>query len=754
MATAMFSCSPEEQPPRILPPVAENNVASEFEAICRSQKASYDVRYGERRLNDLESAISHATARGQLLGSDPRLVQLAEQLIRFGRIDEALSILEKAVPEPGPEGEFARDQLLSTRLIAHLQAAEELNCVLDHSAASCILPIRAESVHKLPDHARRAGDLAAVLLERNPDSSISRWLLNLTRMLSGDYPEGVPKSLRLPETAFKVDRSKPHWWNRGPALGIDTVDLAGGAIMDDFDGDGLLDLITSTQNPCDHMKAFRNDGHGGFEDVTEAWGLDVQLGGLNLVHADYDGDGDLDILVLRGGWQTGETGRVRNSLLRNEIDKPQGSFVDVTRAAGLAEPARPTLTAAWADYDLDGDLDLYVGNQSSPGYDNPSQLFRNNGDGTFTEVAGQAGVTNDRYAAGVAWGDYDDDGDPDLYVSNMSGPNRFYRNAGDGTFSDVAKELGVEGSWRNNFATWFFDYDNDGDLDLLVADYSSTTEEVFAYYLGKRVRTGGPLLFRNNDGAFYQIGASLGLARPILAMGANYGDLDNDGWLDIYFGTGEPAFQALMPNVMLRNIEGVLFEDVSFSGGFAHVQKGHGVAFGDLDNDGDQDILHQLGGTYVGDAYGNVLFENPGSDNNWITLRLEGVSANRFGVGARIEVRVRRGERVHSIHVLVGSGGSFGASSLQQEIGLGASDSIEEIRIRWPGSGTTEIFSEVAMDHIYRVVEGTGTPELLELPKLRLNRAPPKTPHRHHDKHSSAAPADVRRLADLTARTP
>jgi len=188
----------------------------------------------------------------------------------------------------------------------------------------------------------------------------------------------------------------------------------------------------------------------------------------------------------------------------------------------------------------------------------------------------------------------------------------------------------------------------------------------------------------------------------------------------------------------LRNRGGTAFSDVSFAGGFAHLQKGHGVAFGDIDNDGDQDLFHQLGGFYPGDAYANALFENPGFGSSWVTLRLEGRGANRFGVGARIAVTVREPGGSRTIHVLAGSGGSFGGSSMQQEIGLGRAVAIEEIQIRWPGSDTRQRFEDVAPNRIYRVVEGKAELEVVPLARLRLaGGSGDARPHRHGD----AAPA-------------
>ncbi len=727
-------------PDRPSPYPSPAETRAEFEAICRQFREGDSPFFGEAQVAELTDLL--ALARLTPAGAAQRYGELGWHELRLGRLPEAVAHLDQArrlVEETGL-GEPARSQLLYFLGLAHLQLGEDANCVARHTAASCIVPLAPDGVHAVPEHARKAAAAFLAYLDIHPEDFRARWLLNLARMLSGEHPDGVPAAWRLPPGALDSAAPFPRWRDVAPDLGVNAIDLSGGAVMDDFDGDGLLDLVSSTWDPCGTMKAFRNDGRGGFADVSAAWGLDAQMGGLNLVHADYDGDGRVDLLVLRGAW-LGQDGRIRKSLLRNDLKGPSGRFVDVTAAAGLAYPAYPTQTAAWADYDGDGDLDLYVGNESEsgsstplalyrdPGRPYPSQLFRNQGDGTFTDVARAAGVTNLRFAKGVAWGDYDNDGDPDLYVSNL-GPNRLYRNDGPGsdggvTFTDVAIDLGVTRP-IGSFATWFFDYDNDGDLDLFVNDYSTPVAEVAASLFGRPAAAGNPVLYRNDGPRFTDVSAEVGLTRPAIPMGANYGDLDNDGYPDLYLGTGSPDFDAQVPNLMYRNDRGRGFEDVTWAGGFGHLQKGHGVAFGDLDNDGDQDLFHQLGGAYPYDAFGNALFENPGTGGQrWLTLRLVGDEANRFGVGARIEVAVREGEGRRTVHALAGSGGSFGGSSLQQEIGLGAADGVETLTVRWPGSGAVQVFTGVAMDRFYELVEGRDQLVPLDLPTFRLGSPKP-----------------------------
>ena len=406
-------------------------------------------------------------------------------------------------------------------------------------------------------------------------------------------------------------------------------------------------------------------------------------------------------------------GRFPNSLLRNNGD---GTFEDVTEEAGLLS-FHPTQTGAWGDYDNDGWLDLFIGNESMPDDPHPSELYRNNGDGTFGDRTFELGGADFGYVKGVTWGDYNDDGRQDLYISVLGGDNFLFRNDGrrapagprgeQWRFTNVAREAGVAGP-SDSFAVWFWDYDNDGREDLFVAGYRITDlSDLVAMHLGQPTRTEMPRLYRNTgDGPFADVTRAVRLDRLALPMGSNFGDLDNDGWLDAYFGTGKPALGALIPNRLFRNDGGKVFQDVTTSADVGNLQKGHGVAFGDIDNDGDQDILEEMGGWYESDVAPHVLFRNPGHGNRFITLRLEGRRSNRSAIGARIKVRVATARGARDVHVTCGSGGSFGGSSLQQEIGLGAATGIEAIEVRWPATGEAQVFRDVAMDRVYRIVEG------------------------------------------------
>ena len=649
-----------------------------------------------------------------------------------GMVDESLAAMDRVFEAiaADPRGHKPHADLYLRRAIVYLRQAEVENCIKRHNAECCLFPLEGGAIHvdKQPAQSAYLDYLAAA--ERDPGDLRSRWLLNLSRMAIGDYPEGVPSQFVVGPDAFESDYDIKRFPDIATRLGVDTFNQCGGVIVEDFDNDGWLDIVTSTIDQRGPLTYYRNLGERGFEDLSAPSRLADQLGGLNCIGADYDNDGDVDILVLRGAWFS-DSGRIRNSLLRNDSESGAPRFTDITREAGLADPASPTQAAVWADFDDDGDLDLYVGNESRLDQncregDYPSQLFRNNGDGTFTDIARQAGVTNDRYTKGVTAGDYDNDGDMDLYVSNGL-VNRLYRNDGGMSFTDVAPELGVTHPEGLSFAAWFFDVNNDGWLDLFVVAYDATVADVCADYLGWEHRAAHPVLYLNNGDpaapGFTDITAKMDLNHPYLPMGANFGDLDNDGWLDIYLTTGAPDYQSLMPNVMLRNDAGERYQDVSKSGGFGHLQKGHGIAFADLDNDGDQDIYHQLGGFYAGDAFHNALFHNPGHDNRFLTIRLVGTSTNRMAIGARIKVVIDTPDGQRTIHRAVGSVSSFGGSPFRQEIGLGNAIAIDRVEITWPTSRTHQVLTGVSLDSMILVTEGATGFEPLHAPRYDLDRA-------------------------------
>ena len=666
-------------------------------------------------MNARRAAMAEAdlAARGEAEAPPSLVLALAQELLNSGRTGDAIARFDQLeVMVAGRPGTAAakRADLRLQRAVAHLRRAEDDNCVLHHNPRSCLFPIAGSGVHGERRGSRAAVRILTELLEENPADLRARWLINVAYMTLGEYPDGVPPRFLLHPDLFKSEADPGYFPNIAGDLGLDVDDRAGGSILDDFDGDGDLDIVASSMGFDSPLRYFRNDGEGGFTDRSAEAGLAGENGGLNIMQADYDNDGRPDILVLRGAWM-GRAGRYPNSLLHND---GKGTFSDVTEEAGMLS-FHPTQTATWLDFDGDGWLDLFIGNETTPGETHACELFRNNRNGTFTECAGPAGVATRAFVKGVASGDFNDDGRPDLYVSILGAPNVLFRNDGPAPpgsdprawrFTDVAAAAGVAGPLFS-FPTWFWDYDNDGREDLFVSGYRIDNVGDFAAdALGLPHRGELPRLYRNNgDGTFADVTRAARLDRLLLTMGSNYGDLDNDGWLDFYAGTGNPDLGVLIPDRMFRNAEGRVFQDVTTSGGFGSLQKGHAVSFGDLDNDGDQDIYHVIGGAVESDHFRNALFENPGHGNHWVVLRLEGVRSNRSAIGARIKVVAATPDGERAVQRTVRSGGSFGASPLRQEIGLGAATRIMHLEIRWP-SGLVQVIRDLAVDERYHVREG------------------------------------------------
>jgi hypothetical protein len=356
----------------------------------------------------------------------------------------------------------------------------------------------------------------------------------------------------------------------------------------------------------------------------------------------------------------------------------------------------------WADIDNDGFIDLFIGNEAGP-----SQLFRNKGDGTFEDISRSSGVDKIAFSKGVVAADYDLDGFVDFFVSNLYGSNFLYHNNHNRTFTDSAQKAGVQLPNSQSFASWFFDYDNDGWPDLLVNSFFFSPDESLRSYLELPHSAETIKLFKNmKNGTFKDVTAEADLNRVYAPMGANFGDIDNDGSLDIFLGTGGPEYGFLLPKVLLRNHEGKSFVDISSSAGIGDLHKGHGTSFADLENSGREDLLASMGGATPGDAHAFRVFETPANDNDWMNIKLVGVKTNRAAIGARIKILVENnGGEARSIVRTVDSGGSFGASPLAQHIGLGKSSRILNLEVSWPGSKTSQNFSKAGANRFIQITE-------------------------------------------------
>jgi tetratricopeptide (TPR) repeat protein len=594
--------------------------------------------------------------------------------------------------------------------VSALRLGENENCIMCRGESSCILPIAPAAVHVNPRGSRLAIGFFSEYLERFPDDLEVRWLLNLAHMTLGEHPAKVdPRYLikldRFQNSEFDVGRFR----DVGHLTGVNRFNQSGGAILDDFDGDGALDFFVTSFESTERPALFINQRNGKFVDRAVSAGLSDQLGGLFCVQTDYNNDGKIDIFICRGAWINRP---IRPSLLRNDGD---GKFTDVTREAGLIEPLN-TITAQWADYNNDGYLDLFVACERQA-----NRLYRNRGDGTFENVAAAAGLDGEEQAwtKGANWIDFDNDDYPDLFLNNIAGNATLHHNKRDGSFRDVSAELEVDGP-KQGFSCWAWDYNNDGYLDIFATSYDHTTGDVIKGLIGEPHSSRSNRLFRNEGGKrFVDETRRAGLDLVFAAMGSNFADFDNDGYLDMYLSTGDPSLDTLIPNRMFKNVNGERFAEVTGSSRTGHLQKGHGVACGDWDRDGDVDLFIEMGGAINGDRYHDVLFQNPGLGNHSITIKLIGVKTNRAAIGARIKI-VTAGEKPLVVHRHISSGSSFGANPLEQTIGVGKADRIATLEIHWPTSRSTQVFHDISVNQYLEITEFSDSYRTLNFKPIPL----------------------------------
>ena len=495
-----------------------------------------------------------------------------------------------------------------------------------------------------------------------------------------------------------------------------------GAAFVDYDNDDDLDLLITNGSTIanystggDPVAALYRNTDGIFEDVTSQAGLDDHGWAFGVCAADYDNDGHIDFYVTAYG---------PNLLYRNNGD---GTFEEHAMDAGAADSGWGT-NCAFGDYDRDGDVDLYVANYltfddtviARRGSDvclymgtlnvfcGPKGLageadvfFRNNGDGTFEDVSGEAGIVDPgHYGFGVVFSDLDDDGWPDIYVANDSVPNLLYRNNRDGTFQEVGlvsgASLNLFGTAQAGMGVGAGDYDGDGDIDLYVTHFAEDTNTLYNNL--------GGMFFADATAAS---GASRA-SRPHVGWGTEFVDLDNDGWEDLFVANGHvypgmdelnETSRYLQPKEVYRNLTDGTFQEISreLDGDLTVPNSARGAAFGDYDNDGDIDIV-----VINTNAPPNLYRNDGGNRRHWIGFRLVGDTSNRDAIGARVEIDAGGRTRVGEVR----SGGSYlSHNDLRVHFGLGETERVDEIRIRWP-SGGTETLDGVDADRYVTIYEG------------------------------------------------
>jgi len=525
--------------------------------------------------------------------------------------------------------------------------------------------------------------------------------------------------------------------------------VSGGVGLIDCDNDGKLDIITVNGSTVDRYRQQGGDlmvtlYHQGadlkFIDITKEAGLTRKGWGMGVAVADYDNDGLPDIYI------TGYGGNVLYHNLGN------CKFEDVTEKAGVSGGGL-SLGAAWGDYDRDGHVDLFVSRyvhvdmnklpelgsnekfcrfrgvlvQCGPwGMQGETDLlYHNRGDGTFEEVAHKAGVDNPQhyYGMGVVWGDYDNDGWPDLYVADDAGPNYLYHNKGNGTFEETGLVLGADlsgdGQELGSMGVDLGDYDHDGKLDIIVTEFVDQSDTLY---------------HNKGEDGFADVSLNSHIAqpsRPYVGWGTGFFDMDNDGWLDIFVANGHvypqvdtipDAAHFRQPMLLFRNRRDGTFEEVGSAAGFDAIplQSRRGAAFGDINNDGCVDIVTLNRGEIP-----SLLLNHCQNGNHRVLFKLLGKS-NRLAIGARVTVRTGS---VTQFSEVKGGSSYLSQNDLRQHFGLGTNDKMDEVTVRWP-NGQSEVLKNVPADFIYTIVEGQGIRERVPLPAVAVAATPTRAGER------------------------
>ncbi len=547
-------------------------------------------------------------------------------------------------------------------------------------------------------------------LSADPSNKRARYWLWLAANKLGGYPEEVPESMRV-EIKAGHSRSRVQFEDAGQQMGLDKTSGGRGTAVFDLDGDGYLDVVVaSSHGGC---SVYRNNRDGTFSDISVGSGLDECVNTFAISVGDYNNDGLEDLYITRLGFYAGDS-----VLYRNNGD---GTFTDVTKEAGVGCWA-PTYNAIWVDYDLDGNLDLFLVNNLGGVFDRavPNRLYHNNGDGTFTDVTREAGIDTGTPTIGACWGDYNNDGYPDLFVSSGMGRSHLFRNNGDGTFTDVTEEAGVGALLIGSSSTWC-DYDNDGWLDIVQFVWSPEDDVFDTLFNGEGPERGHPMrVYHNNgDGTFTLKSKELGITGCYGTMSGNLGDFDNDGHVDFFLGNGEPHMNRTEPSVILEydEVRGQ-YQNVTFAAGLPYTGKGHGANLADLAGDGRLCLIMASGGLYPGDLMTMSVFRPKSLPGNYLNVRLTGTRSNRSAIGAR--VRLDAGGR--SQHRVVSGGSGFGCLPFEQHFGLGRLDRVDRIEISWP-SGLKQRIENLPVNTTIRVVEGKQAWEEVYKPKTRVKSA-------------------------------
>jgi tetratricopeptide (TPR) repeat protein len=508
------------------------------------------------------------------------------------------------------------------------------------------------------------------------------WMIQLISSLEGKHAP-LPPDLSKGQNQIEL-----HFNNESTRKGLIGKGLIGGISMEDFNRDGNLDIIHGSIGFDSPLYYFEGNKDGTFSYKSKEAQLEGLIGGISIIHGDFNNDGFSDVFVSRGGTLSA-SGNQPNSLLKNNGD---GTFTDVTSSAGILD-FFPSNHAHFVDFNNDGYLDIFVANESLTKYfrnAHPSRLYENKGDGTFEEVSVKYGLSVSELVMGSAWLDVNNDGLLDLYLSIEGASNRLFLNNGtlkdEGeiwSFEEVPDAAGASDPVFSNKCV-AVDVNQDGFEDLLVfPKVQQTSLAYYANHLNQNAHDyASPRLFINDgEGRFEDQSSLWGLNYNLMGQGVGVGDLDNNGYPDFYVGTGSSNIETMVPNVILQN-SGVNLKPNNHAGSVGFLGNSYSILFADTDQDGKLDILATKGGYFGFEKHAPVILKNETENNYaWVQVRLQGKSANYQGIGAKIEIITQSEDgSINKQHQRV----CTQSTPAIAHFGLGDATAITEIIVRWP----------------------------------------------------------------------
>ncbi|MEQ1947920.1 MAG: CRTAC1 family protein [Bryobacteraceae bacterium] len=679
---------------------------------------------------ELPSQEAHASAGGSGL-------RKGQFDIHNGRFQEAIREIQADIQDHGEN-----EEKLFWLALGYMRAAEAENCLTENpdkdgaasggsmasmegmaghdmgiphpstmSPFSCSLPLM--TFHQKKQWSQNAAKTFEQLLDRYDASNpLYRWLLNFSYMTINEFPAGVPEKYRIQSPFIDLFYGKAakaareahpdiQMEDRAAEFGVNTFDAGKGVAIEDFNGDGWLDIVTG--GTFSETRYYQNDHGKRFIDRSKESGLSQITQAYMITTADYDNDGRMDVLVSRPFQYF--------ALMHNNGN---GTFTDETIKAGLL-PGDPgdslavyTCVTAWADVNKDGKLDLFVAHFAGKfpflggllgRKPMPSRLYVNQGGGKFADLTDQYGLTEtvtDNIFIGATFSDYNSDDYPDLFLSSPSRKRSVLLKNVNGTRFEVTDLIDNR---EPGFTTSFIDINHDSKQDIFQGTMSLSTSSTANGVMGRNPKRFASKIWLQKDGAFENHSDYFDGDSPIGTMGASFGDINNDGCYDFYLGTGSPEGWFVLPNLMfLGKTEGTTctgrMENISMLNGAGTVQKGHAIVFADINDDGLQDIYSSLGGMWPGDSWTNQLFINKSTmKNSWVKIRLRGRQTNRYGVGTSLKITAvdSQGAKFARTYNMDGRTG-FGSAPNLAHVGLLNAASIEKVEVHWPVSGKTVVY--------------------------------------------------------------